>query len=258
MPDPFDGHPQARMYKTGDVGRWCSDGTLQYLGRNDDQVKIRGFRIELGEIEAQLARHAHVKEAAVTARQDVAGDKSLVAYVTLRAEIRPTAEELRTHLASTLPEYMIPAAFVVLTSMPMTPSGKLNRRALPAPVADSYNQGKYEAPQGEIENALVQIWRELLRVARIGRHDNFFELGGHSLHGMRLVVQLEVRFAVHLPVVAVFQHPTVEALAKVIESLLCARADWLGPPSPDYEEGTIDDLSARTVTEGARDLAGRS
>jgi amino acid adenylation domain-containing protein len=253
VPDPFAGNP-ARMYKTGDVGRWCSDGTVQYLGRNDDQVKIRGFRIELGEIEAQLARHAHVKEATVIAHSGVSGDKSLVAYVTPRAEIRPRIEDMRTHLASTLPEYMIPAAFVVLTSMPLTPSGKLNRRALPAPAADSFHERPFEAPQGDVENALAQIWCELLRVPRIGRHDNFFELGGHSLHGMRLVVQLEVRFEVRLPVVALFRHPSLEALAKVIESLSCSRTQAAGPHSADYEEGTIDDLRVH-LTEGTRTFA---
>ncbi|MBM0108954.1 non-ribosomal peptide synthetase, partial [Steroidobacter sp. S1-65] len=179
--DPFSADAQARMYKTGDLGRWRADGSIEYLGRNDHQVKIRGFRIELGEIEAQLANQASVKDAVVIAREDAPGEKRLVGYVTSRGAQPPSVEELRAHLKAVLPEYMVPSAFVVLSSLPLTPNGKLDRRALPAPELDAYVSREYEAPQGEVEEVLAGIWQELLHVERVGRQDNFFELGGHSL-----------------------------------------------------------------------------
>jgi amino acid adenylation domain-containing protein len=186
LADPFAAPPQPRVYKTGDLGRWRADGTLEYLGRNDDQVKIRGFRVEIGEIEAQLARHAQVKEAAVVAHEDAAGHRRLVAYVTARDGSEPSVADMREHVSAGLPEFMVPSAFVVLDALPLTPTGKLDRRSLPEPASDAYVTKKYEAPQGELEEQLARIWRELLRADRAGRHDNFFELGGHSL----LVVQM--------------------------------------------------------------------
>jgi amino acid adenylation domain-containing protein len=187
--DPFSAESAARMYKTGDLGRWRADGTIEYLGRNDDQVKIRGFRIELGEIESQLARHEQVKEAVVIAREDAPGEKRLVAYVTAREESSPSVEYLRAHLKASLPEYMVPSAFVVLERLPLTPNGKLDRRGLPAPEQGAYTSRAYEAAQGEVEEILAGIWQELLGVERVGRGDNFFELGGHSL----LIVQMMER-----------------------------------------------------------------
>ncbi|WP_255356366.1 amino acid adenylation domain-containing protein, partial [Lysobacter sp. Root983] len=146
--DPFSADPQARMYKTGDLGRWLPDGTIEYLGRNDFQVKIRGFRIELGEIEARLAACADVREAVVLAREDVPGDKRLVAYVVPSAGAEPTGVQLREALQAQLPEYMVPSAFMVLDAFPLTPNGKLDRKALPAPDGSSLVQREYEAPQG--------------------------------------------------------------------------------------------------------------
>ncbi|MFC4311934.1 amino acid adenylation domain-containing protein, partial [Steroidobacter flavus] len=160
--DPFSADAQARMYKTGDLGRWRSDGTIEYLGRNDDQVKIRGYRIELGEIEAQLLEQPHVKEAAVIAREDTPGEKRLVAYYTVDEAV--DLETLRTHLKGSLPEYMVPSAFVALERWPLTPNGKLDRRALPAPDVGAYTTRQYEAPQGEVEEILVGIWQSLLQV----------------------------------------------------------------------------------------------
>src|SRR5438874_7013136 len=156
------------MYRTGDVARWLDDGTVEYFGRNDFQVKIRGFRIELGEVEAQLARHPGVKEAVVLAREDEPGEKRLVAYVTAKGEALGV-EELRSHMQATVPQSMVPAAFVELEAMPLTPNGKVDRRALPRPEAEAYAAREYEAPQGTTEEALAAIWRELLHLERVGR-----------------------------------------------------------------------------------------
>jgi aryl carrier-like protein len=196
------------MYKTGDLVRRLADGTLEYLGRNDFQVKLRGFRIELGEIEARLRQHPEVREAVVTAREDAPGDKRLVAYLTGSAE----PEGLRAHLAAELPEYMVPSAYVRLESMPLTPSGKLDRRALPAPEAGAYLSRAYEAPSGEAETKLAAIWSELLKVEQVGRNDNFFELGGHSLLAVTLVERMR-RQGLHVDVRDLFTAPTLAELA---------------------------------------------
>jgi amino acid adenylation domain-containing protein len=216
--DPFSADPRARLYKTGDLGRWRVDGALEYLGRNDDQVKIRGYRIELGEIEAQLERHEQVKKAAVVAREDVPGEKRLVAYVTQRDQSSPNVEELRAHLKAVLPEYMVPSAFVTLENLPLTPSGKLDRRALPVPELGAYASQEYEAPQGEIEEAVAEIWQALLRVERVGRQDNFFELGGHSLLATRVISRVRERFKVELPLRVLFNAPTVEQLSVRVQA----------------------------------------
>jgi len=180
------------MYGTGDLGRWRADGTIEYLGRNDGQVKIRGYRIELGEIEAQLLKCAGVGEAVVLGREDVPGEKRLVAYYTVNAE-EPPIELLRSQLEQKLPQYMVPAAYVRLESMPLTPNGKLDRKALPAPAGEAYEQRGYEAPQGELETTLAQLWQEVLEVERVGRHDNFFKLGGHSLLAVTLIERMRQR-----------------------------------------------------------------
>jgi amino acid adenylation domain-containing protein len=217
--DPFQAgkaqgsaEPQARMYRTGDLGRWRADGTIEYLGRNDQQVKIRGYRIELGEIEAQLLKHAQVKEAVVLAREDVPGQKHLVAYLTHTGEA-PLIEVLREHLMAGLPEHMLPGAFVVLESLPLTPNGKLDRRALPAPDGSALARPEYEPPQGEIEEALGSIWQEVLRVARVGRQDNFFDLGGHSLLAVEVAARVEDRFSITVSVRDLFSAPVLHRLA---------------------------------------------
>jgi acyl-coenzyme A synthetase/AMP-(fatty) acid ligase/acyl carrier protein len=214
--DPFSKVSDARMYKTGDLGRWRADGNIEYLGRNDFQVKIRGFRIEVGEIEAQLLRHAGVKEAVVLAREDAPGDKRLIAYVVGQEGQECTAEQLRGHLLALLPEYMVPSGYVRLERLPLTANGKLDRQALPAPDQSAVVSREYEAPQGEIESAIAQIWQELLKLERVGRQDNFFELGGHSLMAVQLVSRLRQELGVEVALREVFAQPTVQGLARVL------------------------------------------
>lgn len=228
LADPFSTAPGARMYKSGDLGRWRADGQLEHLGRNDNQVKVRGFRIELGEIEARLALHAHVREVAVVAREDTPGEKRLVAYITPGDSGVPSVEELRTHLRTALPEYMIPSAFVVVACLPLTVNGKLDRRALPAPQHEAYSDQKYEAPRGEVEMLLARIWQELLRVERVGRENNFFELGGHSL----LIVQMRERLRREgwaVSVRGVYESPSLKVLAEVLTTE--AAVDISVPPN---------------------------
>jgi amino acid adenylation domain-containing protein len=221
--NPFSTEPNARMYKTGDLGQWRADGTIEYLGRNDHQVKIRGFRIELGEIEAQLAQQPQVKEALVLAREDLPGDKRLVAYITLREAGDVSIEALRARLKERLPDYMVPSAFVILQQFPLTPNGKIDRRVLPAPELEAYASRRYEAPYGEVEEALAGIWQSLLRVQRVGREDNFFELGGHSLLATQLVVRVRAAFSAELPMRALFESPTLKGLAAQLDALLQAQ-----------------------------------
>ncbi|HEX2061560.1 MAG TPA: amino acid adenylation domain-containing protein, partial [Thermoanaerobaculia bacterium] len=216
--DPFSDDPDARMYRTGDLGRWLPDGTLEYAGRNDHQVKIRGYRIELGEIEVQLARCAGVREAVVLAREDVAGDKRLVAYVVPQDGVVLEAAALRAALQSQLPEHMVPSAFVQLEALPLTPNGKVDRKALPAPDTSALIARAYEAPVGDVEQTLAAVWQQLLRVERVGRHDRFFELGGHSLLAMQLTSHLRAEFGIELPLRQVFENATLSALAEVVRT----------------------------------------
>ena len=211
-PDPFGDSPGGRLYKTGDLGRWWPDGTLEYLGRNDAQVKIRGFRIELGEIETQLAACDGIHEAAVVAREDTPGERRLVAYYTGAGN---APEALRAALLANLPEYMVPGAYVHLQRLPLTPNGKLDRRALPPPGPESQITREYEAPRGEIESTLAGIWQDLLGVDRVGRHDRFFELGGHSLRVVSLIERLR-QHGWHTDVRAVFATPTLSELAATL------------------------------------------
>jgi len=200
------------MYRTGDRVRWRADGVVEYLGRLDQQVKIRGFRVELGEIEAALRTHPGMRECVVVAREDAPGEKRLVAYGVGGAD----AEELRAHLRRTLPEHMVPSAFVTLDALPLTRNGKLDRSALPAPDLASVEE-EHVAPRTPVEEALAEIWAELLRVERVGVHDSFFERGGHSLLAMRLTARVEDAFGLELSIRTVFATPTLEAIAAEIE-----------------------------------------
>jgi len=214
LTDPFCNEPQARMYKTGDLGRWRPDGVIEYLGRNDQQIKIRGYRVEPGEIEALLIQHAQVKEAVVIAREDRPGERRLVAYVVpADPATSPGVETLRAWLQAGLPEYMVPGAFVMLERLPITSNGKLDRRALPAPRVAAYATRHYEAPTGEAEETLAGIWQELLHVERVGRQDHFFELGGHSLLATRVISRIRDLCGIELPVRALFDMPTLRQLA---------------------------------------------
>jgi amino acid adenylation domain-containing protein len=216
VPNPYGGRAGARLYRTGDLGRYLTDGNIEFLGRNDHQVKLRGYRIELSEIETRLLGCTGVHEAVVLAREGATyGEKRLVAYVTARDSAQLQAGELRSALRAVLPEYMMPSAFVILEALPLTPTGKLDRRALPTPEGtDSHTA--YEPPQGEVEQALAEIWRTLLRVQRVGRHDNFFELGGHSLLTVSLMTRIHALFNVRMSIASIFTAPTVAKVAELI------------------------------------------
>jgi amino acid adenylation domain-containing protein len=212
LKDPFTEQAGALMYKTGDLGCWLEDGTIEFLGRNDYQVKIRGFRIELGEIEARLAERAGVGEVVVVMREDSGGDKQLVAYYT-GEEVG--AKSLRAHLSSVLPEHMVPSWYVWLERMPVTANGKLNREALPEPVQSRPEVDKpFIAPQTEVEERIAAIWRSALQLEIVGTQDNFFDLGGHSLHMLQIQTRLQADLDRQISIAELFQFPTIRSLAK--------------------------------------------
>ena len=222
--DPFGGDADARLYRSGDLGRWRADGNIEFVGRNDFQVKLRGFRIEPGEIEARLAACAGVREALVLLREDSPGDKRLVGYLAQQADTTPIdVATVRAELKRALPAYMQPAALLVLARFPLTANGKVDRKALPAPARADAADGDYSAPQGDSEQALALLWQELLALPQVGRHDNFFALGGHSLLALRLMARLRQQFDVELAPRALFEHPTVAALAAQLSGAAPAR-----------------------------------
>ncbi|HEU5413925.1 MAG TPA: amino acid adenylation domain-containing protein, partial [Candidatus Angelobacter sp.] len=220
LTNPFSRHPKARMYKTGDLGRFREDGTIEYLGRNDFQVKIRGFRVELEEIEAALARCAGVREAVVLARDDHSGDKRLVAYITTTADraLPLDVEGLRSHLSSLLPGYMVPAVYVLLEKLPLTPNDKVDRKALPPPDDGAYATRAYESPVGEMETSIARVWMQALKLERIGRHDNFFEIGGHSLLIVKIMTLLR-QLGIRTTIADLFNHPTIESFAAFLSKM---------------------------------------
>ncbi|WP_422785147.1 amino acid adenylation domain-containing protein, partial [Pseudomonas viridiflava] len=218
--DPFSDEPGAMMYRTGDLGRWMEDGQLECLGRNDDQVKIRGFRIELGEIVSCLHQLPGIGETVVLAREDEPGNVRLVAYYTSHEEDTLLApEQMRAHLQASLPDYMVPTAFIELKTLPLTANGKLDRRALPKPERSALFGMNYEAPEGEFEVALAEIWAEVLQVERVGRHDHFFDLGGHSLLAMRMVSQVRQQLGVELPLGELFALGELAAVAAALSGV---------------------------------------
>ena len=227
IPDPFSVVPGARLYETGDVARYRSDGTLEHLGRLDDQVKIRGFRVELGEIEAALVAHPAVKEAVVSVPEMVPGDRLLVAHVVYQTRQTSTASELRKFLRQHLPDYMVPSLFVELEQLPLTPNGKVDRRTLPRPLRQSSCiRLEYVAPRTPFERDIAAIWQEVLRIDRVSVYDNFFDIGGHSLLAMRAIARIERRLALHVnPRVMIMD--TLEQIAARCERL--ARLKSFGP-----------------------------
>jgi acyl carrier protein len=209
------------MYRTGDVGRLLPDGRMEFVGRRDEQVKVRGHRVELGEIEAVLRRQAGVAEAAVVARQEAAGEQRLVAYVVTRAGAAPSRAALRAGLRAALPDYMVPSAFAVLDRLPLTSSGKVDRRALPEPEAEGRDlDATYASPRTTTEEVVAVIWTEVLRVEKVGIHNNFFDLGGHSLLATQVMARLRQAFGVAVPLRALFEVPTVAGLAERVETVL--------------------------------------
>jgi amino acid adenylation domain-containing protein len=245
VPDPFAVEPGARLYRTGDLVRWTRAGHLEFVGRIDQQVKMRGFRIELGEIEAALTCHPRVLEGVVVLREDRPGDQRLVAYVVAAGGATLETAELRPFLRHSLPEFMVPATFVNLTSMPLSPNGKVDRRSLPRPVDGAERKGEYLAPRTPIEELLAGIWSDLLQVEGIGGNDDFFELGGHSLQGIRLVARIREVLGVDLPVRALFQAPTLAALAAVLTDEILRRAE---PGSDAGDSATGRELAGDRLT----------
>ncbi|MEG4345120.1 amino acid adenylation domain-containing protein [Microcoleus sp. A003_D6] len=220
IPNPFSNELGSRLYKTGDLARYLSDGNIEYLGRIDNQVKIRGFRIELGEIEAVLSQHPGVRESAVIARDFVAGDKQLVAYVVPQEEGSPTITDLRHFLKHKLPDYMVPGAFVVLEALPLTPNGKVDHRALPAPDLRKELEESFVAPRTPIEEMLASIWGKILLIDSVGVHDNFFTLGGHSLLATQVISRVRDTFGVEFPFRSLFEAPTIVEFATIVENSL--------------------------------------
>ncbi|KAM3095973.1 amino acid adenylation domain-containing protein [Phormidesmis sp. 146-35] len=225
IPHPFSDVPGARLYRTGDLARYRADGVIEFLGRTDYQVKIRGFRIELGEIEAILSQYPQIREAVVVVREEVTGQKYLVAYGVLQDAEEIAVQTLRSWLKQRLPEYMIPSAFVWLEQMPLTPSGKTDRRALPAPeISRSRLATRYIAPQTFIEQQLVEIWSQMLAIETIGVQDNFFELGGDSILSLQIIAKAN-QAGLHLTPKQLFQHQTIQALASVVSTASHTTAD---------------------------------
>ncbi|HYO57773.1 condensation domain-containing protein, partial [Archangium sp.] len=229
IPNPFSGKPGERLYRTGDVVRWSAGGELEFLGRADRQVKVRGFRIELGEVEVVLAQHPEVREAVVVAREEAPGVKRLVAYVAAHPGQTVHEGELRAFVSRKLPEYMVPAALVVMAALPLTPNGKVDHKALPPPGDNRAGVEGYVAPRNQNEELLAGIWAELLGVEKVGIHDNFFELGGHSLLSVKVLSHVRAIFDEELAVLDIFEQPTVAQLA---ENIGASRKGAKGPMAP--------------------------
>jgi amino acid adenylation domain-containing protein len=242
----FSESESIKLYKTGDLGKYLRDGNIEILGRSDFQVKIRGFRIELGEIETALRRKEQVRETIVIACDDQRGSKQLVAYVAPQLESL-TSKELRSFLKEQLPDYMIPAFFVFLDELPLTSNGKVDRRALPAPDLFSLSlESSFVAPSTATEQAIAEVWQEILKIEKIGIHDNFFELGGHSLIATQVMSRLPPMFSLDLPLSLLFELPTIAELAERIDTILWASGDTLGSSfgsnvdeDDDYTEGRL-------------------
>jgi acyl carrier protein len=217
IPNPFSQQPGARLYKTGDLARYNNDGQIEFLGRLDNQVKIRGFRIELGEIELLLQQHPSVRETVVVAREDVPGNKRLVAYVVVNQMPAPTISELHHFLKAKLPEYMVPSAIILLEVLPLTPNGKVDRQALPAPdTARPELENIYVSPRTPVEEVLAAIWEDVFDIEQVGIYDNFFELGGNSLLATQLMSRVQETLQVDVSLQSFFETATIADLAALI------------------------------------------
>ena len=258
--DPFSTEPGARLYKTGDLARWRSDGVIEFLGRTDNQIKLRGYRIEPGEIENALKRQPDVLDSAAIVREDTPGDKRLVAYVVRKqgAPVEFEQSALIAALKKSLPEYLVPSAIVALPALPRTPNGKLDRNALPAPYSTKPTDS-FVAPQTPLEEKIAAIWTDVLGVERVGMTDNFFDLGGHSLLGLRLVNQLREALGAHLALAIVFEAPTAARMADLLEkNFPAAVARWIGKTAdPGASAATNQSPAARNIpaAAGSRPLA---
>ena len=218
LPDPFSKRPGARMYRTGDLVQQTEEGKLEFLNRVDSQVKIRGFRIELGEIESALTQYPTIRDNIVLVREDTPGDKRLVAYLIKRENQETDLTELRQFLKSKIPDYMVPVAYVFIDHFPLTPNGKIDRKALPSPIDAAQQEEKtYVAPSSETEKKLAAIWAEVLKINRIGADENFFEIGGHSMLAVTLMVKIEKVMGVRLPLAVLFDHSTIQDMALLLE-----------------------------------------
>jgi surfactin family lipopeptide synthetase C len=247
IPDLFAAARGARLYKTGDVARYRSDGAIEFLGRADHQIKVRGFRIEPGEIELALSHHPAVEQSLVLAAEGAPGDKRLVAYIVPKAGMAPEGADLKRLLKEKLPDYMIPSAFVMLDTMPKTSNGKVDRQALPAPDPNLMRrQAVFVAPQTDIEKVQARIWAEVLKVEAVGVEDNFFDLGGHSLAATQLISRLRMAFGVDLTLADFFASATVKDTSDRIEALLISRA------SPGELDELISELESLDEEEAAK------
>ncbi len=225
IPNPFSAEAGARLYRTGDLARWLPDGQIAFVGRIDEQVKIRGYRVEPSEIATVLGQHAAVRTSVVVARDDVRGGKILVAYLVLSPGAKLNAGELRDYLRKRLPDYMVPAEFLSIESVPVTANGKVDRAALPSSNGNNLHSETYVGPRTAVEEELVKILAPLLKLERVGVNDNFFLLGGHSLLGTQLIARISETFGVDLTLLKLFDHPTVAEMSVEIEDLILARVE---------------------------------
>jgi phosphopantetheine binding protein/AMP-binding enzyme len=233
--DPYSATPGARLYKTGDLGRYLPTGEIEFLGRIDNQIKIRGYRIEPNEIVSTLNKFDGIRESAVVAQESSSGDSRLIAYVVVSSESKLTATQLQTFLKARLPDYMIPANFVRVDSLPVNSNGKVDRASLPAPSAsNSLQDDDLVVPGSSVERAVAEILSGLLKVGQIGANANFFMIGGHSLLGTQLIARARDTFGVHLTLRNLFDNPTVAGIAKEIERLIQANIDSMTEEELQY------------------------
>ena len=246
IPNPFSSDATKRLYKTGDRVRWLPDGTIEFVERLDNQVKIRGFRIELGEIEAALSQHETVRNAVVIVREDIVGSKRLVAYITARSQQSPNCDRIKSYLQEQLADYMIPAAIVVLDKIPLTPNGKADRRALPAPVA--IVGANFIAPNTPKERVLAEIWCSILSLEQVGIEDNFFDIGGTSLLGLQMVARVQKQLGSEFRAVKLYQYPTIRTLAQYLDRENRKRFD--DPQQKTNQRDRLLQKTPKTISEG--------